>query len=134
MKKSISYKVDVCLDQHLVATEAQCECDAGQGSTAHVSMLQLCCLGLYGFRTTAENIFKKLRLLSMYSSLFQKTTLLNLANISYHNIWFISVMFYHDFEPVTILFIKKAWAKRIQNCIFFCVKTLNKFYRLEHAI
>ena len=35
MKKSVSYKVDLSLDNMLVVQEAQCECGAGQGPTAH---------------------------------------------------------------------------------------------------
>jgi len=35
MKKQTSYKVDISLDTHGVVHEAQCECGAGQGPTAH---------------------------------------------------------------------------------------------------
>ena len=35
MKKQTSYKVDISLDTHGVVHEAQCECGAGQGHTAH---------------------------------------------------------------------------------------------------
>ena len=35
MWKSVSYKVDISVDQFGVVVEAQCECSAGQGPTAH---------------------------------------------------------------------------------------------------
>ena len=35
MRKSVSYKVDISVDQFGVVVEAQCECGAGQGPTAH---------------------------------------------------------------------------------------------------
>ena len=35
MKKHTSYNVDVCLDKHGIVQEAQCECGAGQGPSAH---------------------------------------------------------------------------------------------------
>lgn len=35
MRKAVSYKVDVSLDGSGVVQEAQCECGAGQGPTAH---------------------------------------------------------------------------------------------------
>jgi len=35
MKKSVAYKVDILVDNNSVVMEAQCECGAGQGPTAH---------------------------------------------------------------------------------------------------
>jgi len=35
MRKSVAYKVDVCIDSRGVVVEAQCECGAGQGPSAH---------------------------------------------------------------------------------------------------
>ena len=50
MKKTTSYKVDVCIDKDLVVTEAQCECGAGQGPTAHCKHVTVVLLGIVRFR------------------------------------------------------------------------------------
>ncbi len=49
MKKLDSYRVDVSLNQDAVVQEAQCECGAGQGSTAHCKQVTTVLHGLSSF-------------------------------------------------------------------------------------
>ena len=49
MKKSVSYKVDILLDEVFVIQESQCECGAGQGPSAHCK--HVACV-LYGIHFT----------------------------------------------------------------------------------
>lgn len=49
MKKNTSYKVDVCVEPSGVVVEAQCECGAGQGPTAHCKHVVALLYGLSQF-------------------------------------------------------------------------------------
>ena len=68
---------------------------------------------------------------SMYYSLFQKTTLLNFANVSNYSIWFILVMFYHDFltSPHFVrgtkfyIFLCKSYRFRLEPCYLISLNT-----------
>jgi hypothetical protein len=46
MKKSVSYKIDIAVDVYRVIVEAQCECGAGQGPTAHCKHVTCTLLGI----------------------------------------------------------------------------------------
>jgi len=50
MKKQTSYKVDVSLDEHGIVSEAQCECGAGQGPTAHCKHVTTVLYALFRLR------------------------------------------------------------------------------------
>lgn len=47
MRKSVSYRVDVAVDVNRVIVEAQCECGAGQGPTAHCKHVACTLLGVH---------------------------------------------------------------------------------------
>ena len=47
MRKAVSYKVDISLDDHGVVSEAQCECGADQGPTAHCKHVITVLYGLH---------------------------------------------------------------------------------------
>jgi hypothetical protein len=51
MRKSVSYKADVSLDQNMVIQEAQCECGAGQGPTAHCKHVACLLYAVHSFGT-----------------------------------------------------------------------------------
>ena len=46
MKKHTNYKVDICIDAHGIVQEAQCECGAGQGPSAHCKHIVTVLYGL----------------------------------------------------------------------------------------
>ncbi|VDI07048.1 Hypothetical predicted protein [Mytilus galloprovincialis] len=56
MKRKITYKVDVCINKELTIMEAQCECAAGMGPTAHCKHA---CEVLFGM--AQFSCFKELR-------------------------------------------------------------------------
>lgn len=51
MKKSVSYHVDIHVDDHSVIAEAQCECSAGQGPSAHCKHIGTVLYGIHQFHT-----------------------------------------------------------------------------------
>ena len=54
MKKSVSYTVDIHLDKNGVVDEAQCECGAGQGPTAHCKHVAAVLYAAVQFSTTGQ--------------------------------------------------------------------------------
>ena len=71
MKKSACYKVDVCLSSSGVISEAQCECGAGQGPSAHCKHVGAVLFGLSSFKekgefTTALTCTQVIHLLSFF--------------------------------------------------------------------
>lgn len=55
MKKSVSYKVDVSIDKVQVVQEAQCECGAGQGPTAHCKHVACLLYAVHCITHTSKN-------------------------------------------------------------------------------
>lgn len=51
MKKSVGYRVDIKLHKEGVVMEAQCECGAGQGPTAHCKHVGCILYGLQLYQT-----------------------------------------------------------------------------------
>ena len=49
MRKSVSYKVDISFDKNGVIHEAQCECSAGQGPSAHCKHVAAVLFGVTEF-------------------------------------------------------------------------------------
>ncbi len=49
MKKTVSYKVDIAIDEHRVIRETHCECAVGQGPTAHCKHVGCIVYGLHCF-------------------------------------------------------------------------------------
>jgi uncharacterized Zn finger protein len=51
MRKSVCYKIDISLDCHGIISEAQCECGAGQGPSAHCKHVLTVMYGLHRLST-----------------------------------------------------------------------------------
>jgi hypothetical protein len=54
MKKSVSYKVDVSLDNYQVIVAAQCECAVGQGPSAHCKHVACLLYAVHAFSNTGQ--------------------------------------------------------------------------------
>lgn len=54
MRKSTCYKIDISINRDGVVQEAQCECGAGQGPTAHCKHIAAVLFGLSCFCSTGE--------------------------------------------------------------------------------
>jgi hypothetical protein len=59
MKKAVTYRVDVCVDEHSVIREAQCECGAGQGPSAHCKHVAAVLYGFHSFHTDGSHMFNE---------------------------------------------------------------------------
>ena len=56
MKKTVAYKVDISVSSLGVVQEAQCECAAGQGPSAHCKHVAAVLFGLMSFTTSGNLI------------------------------------------------------------------------------
>ena len=54
MRKSVSYRVDISLNEDGIVQETQCECGAGQGPTAHCKHVVTVLFGLTCFSATGD--------------------------------------------------------------------------------
>lgn len=54
MKKTVSYDIDVCIDLDGTVKEAQCECAAGMGPSAHCKHISALLYALFKFSTSKE--------------------------------------------------------------------------------
>ena len=52
MKKAVNYKVDAAINNDGIILEAQCECGAGQGPTAHCKHVSTVMYAIIKFITT----------------------------------------------------------------------------------
>lgn len=59
MKKSVVYIVDLQLDRHGVVVEAQCECAAGQGPSAHCKHVGAVLYSLYAIQHSSKLLYEE---------------------------------------------------------------------------
>ena len=59
MRKSVSYRVDIFINQYIAITEAQCECGAGQGPTAHCKHIAAVLYSLTSIRLSRKIYFEE---------------------------------------------------------------------------
>lgn len=59
MRKAVQYKVDIYVEENGVISEAQCECGAGQGPSAHCKHVGAVLYAVHKFATDGSYLFNE---------------------------------------------------------------------------
>lgn len=59
MRKSVTYRADIMINKQSTVTEAQCECGAGQGPTAHCKHVSSILYSILSIKDTGNILFEE---------------------------------------------------------------------------